>query len=384
MRRRLLLLTEIISPYRIPVFNALARNPEIDLHVIFLAETDLTQRQWRVYKEDIQFSYQVLPSWRQRVGKHHFLLNRGVKPALRWTSPDVILCGGYNYPASWELLWRARLQRLPFMVWVESTARDLRSGHFLVEWLKSRFMSRCDGFVVAGKSSFKYVKSLGAPEDRIFIAPDAVDTEFFAGRAAEVRGDAAANRRALRLPARFFLFAGRLVPEKGVFDLLEAYAALSSDVRSEIGLVFVGDGPARTRLEGQAAAIGTGTIQFTGFAHREVLAAYYSLAEAFVFPTHTDPWGLVVNEAMACALPVIASSTAGCVEDLVEDHHNGRVISARDVHQLACAMDELARNAELRKQMGQRSWDRIRMYSPQRCADGIAEAALACGGSPHA
>ncbi len=63
MRRRLTITTEIIAPYRIPVFNALAEHPEIDLHVIFLAETDPTQRQWLVYKNEIRFSYEVLPSF---------------------------------------------------------------------------------------------------------------------------------------------------------------------------------------------------------------------------------------------------------------------------------------------------------------------------------
>jgi glycosyltransferase involved in cell wall biosynthesis len=382
--KRLLLLTEIISPYRIPVFNALARNPEIDLHVVFLAETDPTQRRWLVYKDEIQFPYQVLPSWRRRAGKRHFLLNRGLKAALEQVCPDVVLCGGYSYLASWQLLWRARRKHLPFMVWVESTARDSRRRHFLVESLKSSFMKHCEAFVVAGKSSRDYVKGLGAAEERIFTAPDAVDTEFFAERADFIRADAAAARKALGLPPRFFLFVGRLVPEKGVFDLLQAYDALAPNLRSEVGLVFVGNGPAGAELQRRAASINPGAVQFTGFAQREQLPVYYALADVLIFPTHSDPWGLVVNEAMACALPVIASSAAGCVEDLVKDHHNGRVISPRDIHQLTGAMNELATSAEAREKMGQCSRDRIQQYSPEACAAGIARAALACGISCHA
>ena len=105
------------------------------------------------------------------------------------------------------------------------------------------------------------------------------------------------HREALGLPTRFFLFAGRLVPEKGIFDLLRAYGALAPEVRKNIGLVFVGDGPARSALLQRAAAMRPGSIHLAGFAQRERLAAYYALADAFVFPTHTDRWGLVVNEA---------------------------------------------------------------------------------------
>lgn len=102
MSRRLVILSEIIAPYRIPVFNALARHEGIDLHVMFLAESDPELRDWLVYKDEIRFSYQVLPSWRQRFGGYNLLMNRGLKAALRQAAPDIILCGGYNYLASWQ------------------------------------------------------------------------------------------------------------------------------------------------------------------------------------------------------------------------------------------------------------------------------------------
>ena len=97
---KLVILTEIIAPYRIPVFNALAQRPELNLHVIFLSENDPTLRQWRVYKDEIRFQYDVLPSWRRRLGGYNVLLNRGVHAALNRIEPDVLLCGGYNYLAS--------------------------------------------------------------------------------------------------------------------------------------------------------------------------------------------------------------------------------------------------------------------------------------------
>jgi len=73
LKRRLVIITELIAPYRIPVFNALAKRPELELHVIFLSRTDGSMRQWRVYENEINFSYQVLPSWRRRVGKFNVL-----------------------------------------------------------------------------------------------------------------------------------------------------------------------------------------------------------------------------------------------------------------------------------------------------------------------
>jgi glycosyltransferase involved in cell wall biosynthesis len=376
MKRKLVILSEIIAPYRVPVFNALALHENIDLQVMFLAETDPGLRQWRVYKEDIRFRYQVLPSWRRRLGRHNLLLNRGLGAALRKAAPDAILCGGYNYVASWQSLFWAHRHRVPFSLWVESTTRDLRSSSRLIKFLKAEFMHQSAAFVVPGKASFEYVMSYGAPEETIFTAPNAVDTKFFAERAEAVRGDAATQRRRLGLPSRFFLFVGRLVHDKGVFELLQAYAALAPALRAEIGLVLVGDGPARLELEGRAQAVAPGAVLFPGFTHREELATYYALADLFVFPTHTDTWGLVVNEAMACGLPVISTAVAGCVPDLVDDGWNGCVIAAKDARRLACVMAELGENAELRSRMGQHSRERIVHYSPEACAAGIANAVL--------
>jgi glycosyltransferase involved in cell wall biosynthesis len=375
MKRKLVILTEIIAPYRTPVFNVLAQHPQIDLRVVFLSETDPSLRQWRVYKEEIQFAYDVLPAWRRRLGKYNAILNTGLGAALRRVSPDVILCGGYNYLASWQAMAWAHRREVSFLAWIESTAADLRRGHALVESLKRKFMSRCDGFVVPGKSSQQYVRNYGAPEERIFVAPNAVDVDCFCRRSAEARERKADLRRALNLPERCFLFVGRLVREKGVFDLLEAYGRLTAELRSEIGLVFVGDGVARAEMERRAAAITPGAIRIAGFAQREQLPSYYALAEMLVFPTHSDTWGLVVNEAMACALPVIASSAAGCVADLVQDGWNGRVTQSGDVGGLAQAMTDMANRSDL-SVVGQRSWERIQGYLPESCADGIARAVL--------
>jgi len=384
VKRRMVVITEIIAPYRIPVFNALARQPGIDLHVIFLAETDPTQRQWLVYRDEIQFSSEVLPSWRRRINNHNVLLNWGIDSALEQASPEAIICGGYNYLASWEALRWAERRDLRFLLWVESTSRDFRRGYPWVESLKTRFLHRCDGFVAAGISSAQYLRNYGVPQQAIFTAPNAVDTEFFRRSAAIARANADSYRRALGLPGRYFLSVGRLVQEKGIFDLLKAYASLDPQLRDQFGLVLVGDGPARTELERRAAAMQGGLVQVAGFAQREQLAIYYALAELFVFPTHSDPWGLVVNEAMACGLPVISSSAAGCAADLVEDHYNGRVVEVRDVKQLAAVLSDLARDPELRSRMGQRSQERIDCYSPQACAAGMTAAALCCEETQHA
>jgi glycosyltransferase involved in cell wall biosynthesis len=374
MTRRLVITTEIISPYRIPVFNVLAEHPEVDLHVIFLAETDASMRRWKVYKDEIRFSYEVLPHWRRRVAGYNLLLNRGVASALERARPDVIVCGGYGYLASWQVLGWARRHKRPVLLWSESNQQDRRRGMPHVEMLKRRFIGECSGFVVPGKSAATYVESFGVPREKIFVAPNAVDNIFFSHQASTARSRAAEMRCQFGLPERYFLYVGRLISAKGVFDLMEAYSSLAPELRAKSELLFVGDGVQQPELEARAAAIHPGKVRFTGFAHREQLAVYYALADALVFPTHTDPWGLVVNEAMACGIPIVATDAGGCVVDLVQDGWNGYVVPKMAPQKLAEALAKVASSPELNVAMGERSAQRIDQNSPQACAAGFVAA----------
>jgi len=374
MKRRLVITTEIISPYRIPVFNVLAQHPDVDLHVIFLAETDPGMRRWKVYKDEIRFSYQVLRHWRRRIAGYNVLLNRGMASALELAHPDVVVCGGYGYLASWQVLSWAWRRHRPVFLWSESNRQDQRLGTPPVEMLKRRFIRACCGFVVPGKSAAAYAASFGMPSERIFVAPNAVDNAFFSQEAAAARRRGTEMRHQLGLPERYLLCVGRLVLSKGVFDLLEAYSMLAPEFRAMVGLLFVGDGIEQSELEARAAAIHPGAVRFAGFAHREQLAVYYALADALVFPTHTDPWGLVVNEAMACGIPIVATDAGGCVADLVQDGWNGYVVPKRNPEKLAEALAKVSTVPELNAVMGSRSTQRIEQNSLEACAGGFVAA----------
>src|SRR4051812_44691064 len=241
MKHRVVIITEIIAPYRIPVFNVLAQHPEIDLNVIFLARTDPSIRQWRIYAEEIKFSYDILPSWRTRLKKYNLLLNQKVVDSLRTAKPDTIICGGYNYLASWQALRWARWTHIPFLLWCESTANDNRAGHRIVESLKKNFFDKCNGCIVPGTAAGEYARQMGVSPEHIFIAPNAVDNDLFASRANDARQNATRIKTDFNLPARYFLFVGRLVKSKGVFELLQAYGSLNENLRSQVGLMFAGD-----------------------------------------------------------------------------------------------------------------------------------------------
>jgi glycosyltransferase involved in cell wall biosynthesis len=373
VKGRLVILTEIIAPYRIPVFNALAARDEVDLHVIFLAETDPGLRKWEVYRDEIRFSYQVLRSYRRRVGRFNLLLTRGVSAALQARNPDIILSGGYNYPAMWQAQRWARRRGIPFLLWSESNTRDARRNLWGVEAAKRKFIHDCQSYVVPGLSAAAYLRTFGVAQERIFIAPNAVDVERFSNGAEQARQDPGLRQR-LGLPRRYLLYVGRFVRSKGVFDLLTAYATLPEGIRQDVGLVLAGDGEEFEELRRRSREIHPGAVVFPGFLQRNELPAFYALAEALVFPTHSDPWGLVVNEAIACGLPVIVSEVAGCAADVVRDGKNGYVVGASDPQALSQAMIEMLKAPELQTQMGHHSLEMSSRFTPKTWAAGLVRA----------
>lgn len=345
---RLVLLTEIPAPYRIPLFNALA--DRLDLQVLFLRERN-PERPYGLHRDEWRFGWRTLRGVDLTARGRWLVLNLGLLRSLR--GADAVLLGGWNQPAFWLALAAAKLRRLPVLAWVESTDRDARSGRF--EPLKRRLARSFDAVVVPGSASQRHVLSLGVRADRIVVAPNAVDAALFAPGAA-ARGGGRCR----------FLYVGRLSPEKGGDVLLAAVAGLDAD------LVVAGSGPEEARLR---AAAGEG-VRFLGHVDRDELPRLYREADALVAPSRSEPWGMALNEAAAAGLPLVASDAVGAAEELVEDGANGYRVPAGDVAALRCALERLAADPALRARMGERSRELAAALTPERWAEAVAGATL--------
>jgi glycosyltransferase involved in cell wall biosynthesis len=366
---KVLLLTSIMAPHRIAPFNALAADPAVDLEVVFLARTE-PNRRWAVREDEMRFPHRTLREvWRTRRGESFTHLTFGLATVLREARPDVLVVGGWDQPAYLEAFARRRRVAGAFVWWVESTLRDRRENLEAVRRTKRRLVQMADAVVVPGRAAAEYVRTLGAEEARVFVAPNAVNNGLFA---------AGAKDRASRTGPVRFLFAGRLESGKGVLPLLDAWTG----VGAEAELTLVGDGSLRERVRERVGHAAMPPVRILGHLDREDLAAEYARADVFAFPSVSDPWGLVINEAMASALPIITTSAPGAVDDLVADGDNGIVVPPFDAGALRAAMEDLARDPERRRTMGARSAERIRAQTPEAWAAGMREAALAaldCG-----
>ena len=295
-KKRLLILSEIISPYRIPVFNALARHDCVDLRVVFLAETDAGLRQWPVYKGEIRFPYEVLRSWRFRARKHNLLLNWGLRSCLRSFAPEVVICGGYNYFASWDALWWARRHSAELVLWSESNRYDDRRGLAWVELMKAHFLARCDRFVVPGIASFAYLQSLGSAPEHITVAPNAVDNGWFAAKSDIVRVHAQDFREKLDLPPRFVLFAGVWFRRKVCLISSTPMADWESDSGHKQAWYSPGPASQRRNWRSKRSASAREDL-FSGIRRSERILPAFMRCGCAGSADAQRPVGLVVNEA---------------------------------------------------------------------------------------
>ena len=361
---RVALLTEIPAPYRLPLFNELGACPTVDPMVLFLSTAD-PKRPYELRPDEMVFGYHVLAGRSVVRGSRWLMLNRGVTSALRRLQPEVVIVGGWNQPAFWLARRYASRHRVPLVAWVESTARDTRPNSGLFERAKRTMIASCAAFLVPGRASLEYLVSLGVPESRIAIAPNAVDLSVFRDGVATARVERDALRARLDLTRATALYVGRLDPEKGVDVLLNAMRDQDAD------LVVIGDGTQNDELRRAAPA----NVRFTGWLLRDELVQWFAASDVFVLPSRSEQWGMVLNEAAAAGLPIVASTAAGAAWDLIEDGVSGTRFEPGDVGALREALRPYLSDRAMRERAGRASAALSAGHTASAWATAVAELA---------
>jgi glycosyltransferase involved in cell wall biosynthesis len=350
---RIALLTEIPAPFRIPLFNALAERAE--LRVLFLARGDPRRTHYALHEEEWRFEHRFLAGRALRGGGRWTVLNRGVVRELRAFRPDAVAVGGWNQPAFWQALAYCKAARVPLLVWIESTERDARSEAKPLELAKRALVRGASGAFVPGSASAEYARLLGVADDRIVVAPNAVDNAFFAAGPREPHDGVR------------FLYVGRLDPEKGVDVLLDAFDGVPGE------LLVAGQGTAEDALRRAAGP----NVRFLGAVARDELPALYGSADVFVLPSRSEQWGMVLNEAAAAGLALVATDAAGAAYELVDEDLR---VPAGDSEALRAPLQRLAGDAALRDAAARRARERVAAHTPERWAEGVLELASRAGG----
>lgn len=348
--RTLAVVTNLPTPYRIPLFRHLAgelRGAGWELEVVFGSRTN-ARRRWEVDAGHLGFRHRFLEARNVSLGSDRIVNTySGLAPVLREIEPAAIVCTGFSR-GTMTAARHARRAGVPLVLW--SGAVEGSEPGFLRRVQRRWLVGRADAFLAYGSAARDYLAGLGAPHERIHIAWNTVDTERFLG----LRGaPAPAPGEPLRL-----LTVGYLEQGKRLDLLLRAVKAANAQ-GPPVTLDVVGDGPARPALEAQARDL---PVRFLGYRAYDALGACYEGAHAFAFPTEYDVWGLVLVEAMAAGLPAVASTRAGATRDLVVDGETGFAVNFEDTDAAAARIRDLGAAPARAADMGQAARNRIREH----------------------
>ncbi len=383
--------------YQAPLLRRIALEPTIDLTVLFGSDFSVRGYKDRGFGVEVAWDTPLLDGYRSEFLRPlrdtgHVSpttpISRGIVRRLQQSdgSPafDALWVHGYASINSLQAILAASALGIPVLLraesWLADRARSpwkliLNSAFFM---LLGRGISAVLPIGTVNAAYWTHYFGSSVPQ---FLMPYAVNNEYFAGLAA------AAVPRELELRAELglsphrpvILFASKLQQRKHADHLLEAYSRFIGDraTQKRPYLVVVGDGEQRTQLEAQARQLGVEDVRFAGFRNQSELPRFFQLADVFVLPSRHEPWGLIVNEAMASGCPVIVSTDVGCHADLITDGVEGCVFPVGDIGALTQALRRVFSTPETAARMGEAARRRIGRWTYEEDVQGLQRALAA-------
>ena len=347
-RPGLAIVANSVTPYQVNLQRLIAAGiPELKLHVLishWAADFD-----WQV---DIPTEIHLTRFG--AVGEHP-LENPLRRPLWGWRKGGrlirhirdnqirAVIINGYRFISYLRLMNYCDRTRIPFFVYNDSNIRvETRLSpfsSFAKRSLYAWWMKRASGVFSMGTLGDEFFIKYGADPNRLYRVPCWPDFDSFA-RVDEGRLTRFRQKFGLDGRRRYLLFSGRLVPTKRVDLLIDAFAATASD-RPEWDLLIVGDGVLRAELHRRVPEALRQRVVWTGFLEGRELALAYHAADVLVLPSDREPWALVVQEAMAAGLVVVASDVVGAAYELVADGISGKIFLRGDCDSLRRSLEDV-------------------------------------------
>ena len=328
---RLLIVTNVAAPYRLPVWNALSEM-DVDLTVALLEDRISTglgmpverARDWQAAAAEGGATRLVgVDTIRLVRGEDHYYIAKEKVFGLLRQVDAVILCG-WESPAFWQFLVASKLTRTPVLGFYESTLETSSFSGGPIGAARRFFMQALDAVIVPGASAELSVLDKGVAPDRVWRGFNAVDMTGFA--AVNAPGD---------VGSRQFLFVGKLVERKNVDTILDAFARQPTDCR----LSIAGSGVEEERLRDRAEQLGIAErIDWLGYVPYADLPRVMAQHGHLLMVSHVEVWGLTVNEALAAGMHAIVGRRCGVAASVAD--MPGVLLCGTSVDSVAQAMTD--------------------------------------------
>ena len=395
---RLAVFTSHPIQYQAPLFRAMACRAELAPTVFFASRHGVDDSYDPGFGRAIAWDIPLLDgyehiflentAWRPSVSRFLGVNVPGIAGHLSRARFDAVMVFGWHTLGHLQAIRAARRAGLPVVLRGESTLTMLPTGRLRTIartnlWLPvrrpiyRRALRSVSAVVATGTRNAEYFRHFGVPAERIFRALYCVENERFALCGPDRERDRARIRAQIGAgeAETVFVVSGKLVGGKRPLDALKAFARLGRE-NENCHLLYLGDGPQRPRVESEAAQLGLRQRVFvSGFINQSEIPAWYAAADCLIHPSRSETWGLVVNEAMAAGLPVIASDAVGCVPDLVHPGKNGAVFPVGSIPDLRRLLREIiCLPPEARAELGRRSREIVQAATFERVVDACIHA----------
>jgi glycosyltransferase involved in cell wall biosynthesis len=376
------------TQYHSPWFRALARRPEISMHVYYCFR--LSQAiQGTGFGVDFEWDVPLLEGY-----SNSFLDNLSKSPGwhfsgsntpqlgglIRSHAYDAWVINGWTTRSEWQAIRACWATKTPMLIRGDSSLLNQRRLHVRAakRLILGTWIPRFAKYLTVGRLNEEYYRHYGADPSRFVPVRHFVDNDWFAEKSNLSPEEISAVRKAWGVAdgARVFLFAGKLIPKKQPLDALEALRTIVQE-GGNAHLVMAGDGPMRAELEAYTLKHKL-PVTLLGFRNQSEMPEAYASSDVLVLPSVSDEtWGLVVNEAMACSKPAIVSTMVGCAPDLIEEGVTGSIHEAGNLASLASAMRAYVNDAHLAPRQGKAAKAHIANYSLAAATENSIKAIMA-------
>ncbi|HEY6763817.1 MAG TPA: glycosyltransferase family 4 protein [Candidatus Sulfotelmatobacter sp.] len=381
---RLAILSTHPIQYHSPWFRALGARPELNLRVYYCHQATSREQANAGFGVEFDWDVPLLEGYRYTFlkniadspghGRFNGFDTPEIKEIIRRREYDAVLVNGWHYKSAWQAIWACWKSKVKVMARGDSHLHSPRgiAKRAVKSFAYRGFIPRFDACLAVGQWSREYFLHYGARPGSIFLVPHAIDNENFRNEAEilEPRRSELRKERNLGENAIVFAFSGKFIPKKRPMDFVCAIErAARRNPRIE-GLM-VGDGPLYAECENFVRQRRI-PVRFTGFLNQSQITKAYVVSDALVLPSDGgETWGLVVNEAMACARPCIVSDRVGCGPDLVIPRETGSIFPLGNVEALTNSMLELGTIPGRMVSMGIDARNRLANYSVETAVDGV-------------
>lgn len=358
---RIVVVTNEPPPYRVPIFNRIAKAPDVVFQVIFCCRRE-PNRLWNL--PPMEFDHVFLRERITTVKGRYIHNNPDVFSRLQAFKPDVIVTDGFNptYLYSFAYAWFKGVVHIPLTDGTYESEKNFSSIHKTIR----RFIyKRSATYLSASVGGRRLYESYGISPDLCYRSHLCIDNAAYTP--ADQDG-----------PKEYdFIFCGRMEPGKSPLFAVDVAAKVAKKLNRKIKILFAGSGSMDEEVKSAAQAQSDWIdAHFHGFAAQEELPGLYKSAKIFLFPTLADVWGVVANEACAAGLPVIVTPFAGVSGELVIDGQNGYVCDL-DADLWAERSIQMLSDPELYQRFSERSLSLVAPYNFDNAAKGLLDACRA-------